>query len=181
MNNPSPHKARAAQEPGLVSLETLLPALAARWTIGALGRQRLYILSGRFGAERRFCSRYVVFPETIIESPLRRPDHVPPLPPPGGARGDRWLIHVLSGEQDYTKGRLDLLQDVLTESPDGEGRLEHSHRLGMADDAQQAQQECVDHAVLSGHGKPPAEAVPADSEADSEEVTGEVREEVAVG
>lgn len=177
MNNPSPHKARAAQEPGLVSLDSLLPALAARWTIGALGRQRLYILSGRFGAERRFCSRYVVFPETIIESPLRRPDQAPPPLPPGGARGDRWLVHVLSGEQDYTKGRLDLLQDVLTESPDAVGRLEHSLRLGMADDAQQAQQECVEHAVLSGHGKPPTETTLADSE----EIAGTIREEVSVG
>ncbi len=184
MNNNSPHKARAAQEPGLVSLESLLPALAARWTIGALGRQRLYILSGRFGAERRFCSRYVVFPETIIESPLRKPDHVPP-PRPDGVRGDRWLVHVLSGEQDYTKGRLDLLQDVLTESPDVAGRLEHSRRLGMADDAQQAQQECVEHAVAAGHGKPPADAV-SETMQDAldetqEETQEEVREEVPVG
>lgn len=176
MNNNSPHKARAAQEPGLVSLEPLLPALAARWTIGALGRQRLYILSGRFGAERRFCSRYVVFPETIIESPLRKPEHTPP-PRPAGVRGDRWLVHVLSGEQDYTKGRLDLLQDVLTEAPDASGRLEHSLRLGMADDAQQAQQECVEHAVTAGHGKPLTET----DSTDPEEVMEEVREEVSVG
>ncbi len=179
MNNNSPHKARAAQEPGLVSLDPLTTALAARWTIGALGRQRLYILSGRFGAERRFCSRYVVFPETIIESPLRRPDYAPP-PRAAGARGDRWLIHVLSGEQDYTKGRLDLLQDVLTEMPDAAGRLEHSERLGMADDAQQAQQECVEHAVAAGHGKALAEAEAADPEA-PEEAPEEIREEVSVG
>ena len=76
---------------------------------------------------------------------------------------------------------MDLLQDVLTEAPDAAGRLEHSHRLGMADDAQQAQQECVDHAVLSGHGKPPTEAITADLEADPEEVTAEAREEVSVG
>ena len=174
MNNP-PHKARAAQEPGLVSLDALLPALAARWTIGALGRQRLYILSGRFGAERRFCSRYVVFPETIIESPLRNPAHAAPPPRPDGLRGDRWLVHVLNGEQDYTKGRLDLLQDVLTETPDAHGRLEHSQRLGLADDAQQAQQECVAHAVAAGNGKPPTE----DAE-DAPEVSEEVLEEVAV-
>jgi len=156
LNNNSPHKARAAQEPGLVSLDLLLPALAARWTIGALGRQRLYILSGRFGTDRRFCSRYVVFPETILESTLHRPAPPPPRSAPPG--GDRWLIHVLSGEQDYTKGRLDLLQDVLTETSDAGGRLEHSQRLGMADDAQQAQQECVLHAVAAGNGKPPTEA-----------------------
>jgi len=172
MNNPSPHKARAAQEPGLVSLEALLPALTARWTIGALGRQRLYILSGRFGAERRFCSRYVVFPETIIESPLRRPDYVAPPARPDGPPRDRWLVHVLNGEQDYTKGRLDLLQDVLTESPDAQGRLEHSQRLGMADDAQQAQQECVEHAIAAGHGKALTESAP--------EALGEVLEEAAV-
>jgi hypothetical protein len=177
MNNNSPHKARAAQEPGLVSLEPLMPALAARWTIGALGRQRLYILSGRFGAERRFCSRYVVFPETIIESPLRRPDHAAPPPPQDGLRGDRWLVHVLNGEQDYTKGRLDLLQDVLTETPDAEGRLEHSQRLGMADDAQQAQQECVEHAIAAGNGKASAEAAPEAPQ----EVVGRALEEVAVG
>lgn len=178
MNNNSPHKARAAQEPGLVSLDPLTTALAARWTIGALGRQRLYILSGRFGAERRFCSRYVVFPETIIESPLRRPDYAPP-PRAAGSRGDRWLVHVLSGEQDYTKGRLDLLQDVLTEAPDAAGRLEHSERLGMADDAQMAQQECVEHAVAAGHGRAPAEV---DSEApEPEEASEELREEVSVG
>ena len=179
MNNSSPHKARAAQEPGLVSLETLLPALAARWTIGALGRQRLYILSGRFGAERRFCSRYVVFPETIIESPLRKPEHAPP-PRPDGTRGDHWLIHVLSGEQDYTKGRLDLLQDVLTETPDAQGRLEHSQRLGMADDAQQAQQECVEHAIAAGNGKALTDTE-EDSEDASEEVPEDALEEVAVG
>lgn len=176
MNNNSPHKARAAQEPGLVSLEPLMTALAARWTIGALGRQRLYILSGRFGAERRFCSRYVVFPETIIESPLRK-DHVPPPPRPDGPRGDRWLVHVLNGEQDYTKGRLDLLQDVLTEAPDAEGRLEHSQRLGMADDAQQAQQECVEHAIAAGHGKAPTETAPEVPQG----VLEESLEEVAVG
>ena len=183
MNNNSPHKARAAQEPGLVSLDPLMPALAARWTIGALGRQRLYILSGRFGAERRFCSRYVVFPETIIESPLRKPGSAAPPPRTAGPSGDRWLVHVLSGEQDYTKGRLDLLQDVLTETADGDGRLEHSLRLGMADDAQQAQQECVEHAVAAGNGRPPAEAI---SEALSESPPEmleeqELREEAAVG
>lgn len=176
MNNPSPHKARAAQEPGLVSLEMLLPALAARWTIGALGRQRLYILSGRFGAERRFCSRYVVFPETIIESPMRRDQPAPP-PRPNSGRGDRWVVHVLSGEQDYTKGRLDLLQDVLTETPDADGRLEHSQRLGMADDAQQAQQECVEHAIASGSGRAPAET----SSEVPQESLGNSLEEVAVG
>ncbi len=171
MNNPSPHKARAAQEPGLVSLDSLLPALAARWTIGALGRQRLYILSGRFGAERRFCSRYVVFPETIIESSLHKP-----APPRGGSpQGDRWLVHVLSGEQDYTKGRLDLLQDVLTETAAGNGRLEHSLRLGMADDAQQAQQECVHHAIAAGNGKASAESDPGVPQ----EVLGGALEEVA--
>ena len=175
MNNTSPHKARAAQEPGLVSLDSLLPALAARWTIGALGRQRLYILSGRFGAERRFCSRYVVFPETIIESPMRRPDQAVPPPRPDGLRGDRWLVHVLNGEQDYTKGRLDLLQDVLTEAPDTAGRLEHSQRLGMADDAQQAQQECVEHAIAAGNGKAPAESNPEAPQ----EVLGGALEEVA--
>ena len=66
---------------------------------------------------------------------------------------------------------------MLNESPDADGRLEHSLRLGMADDAQQAQQECVEHAVLSGHGKPPAES----SHADLEGVAGEAREEVPVG
>lgn len=170
MNNNSPHKARAAQEPGLVSLDPLTPPLAARWTIGALGRQRLYILSGRFGAERRFCSRYVVFPETIIESPLRNPAYAAPPPRQDGPRGDRWLVHVLSGEQDYTKGRLDLLQDVLTETPDAHGRLEHSQRLGMADDAQQAQQECVHHAVAAGFGKPSTEDIPEVPEKAPEEV-----------
>jgi hypothetical protein len=143
MNNNSPHKARAAQEPGLVSLDLLPTALAARWTIGALGRQRLYILSGRFGTDRRFCSRYVVFPEALAEPPVRQ------SPP----RGERWLIHVLHGEQDYTKGRLDLLQDKLTEPPDSEGRLPHGALLGTAEDAQQAQQDCVEHALSSGIDK----------------------------
>lgn len=141
MNNTSPHKARAAQEPGLVSLDSLAPALAARWTIGAFGRQRLYILSGRFGAERRFCSRYVVFPEQTPDQP----------------RGDHWQIHVLNGEQDYTKGRLDILHDMLTETPSMSGHTEHSQMLGIADDPQQAQQECVEHAIAAGNGKALAE------------------------
>jgi len=179
MNNNSPHKARAAQEPGLVSLDPLMPALAARWTIGALGRQRLYILSGRFGAERRFCSRYVVFPETIIESPLRR-DPAPPQPRSGSPRGDQWLVHVLSGEQDYTKGRLDLLQDVLTETPDAQGQLEHSQRLGMADDAQQAQQECVEHAIAAGNGKALTDLSEEAPEEASEEVPEDALEEATV-
>ena len=62
-------KARAAQESGLVSLDTLAPTLSACWTIGAFGRQRLYILSGKFGPEQRFCSRYVVYPESGPELP----------------------------------------------------------------------------------------------------------------
>lgn len=177
MNNTSPHKARAAQEPGLVSLDALLPSLTARWTIGALGRQRLYILSGRFGADRRFCSRYVVFPETIIESSLHRP--APPPAHSGPPRGDRWVIHVLYGEQDYTKGRLDLLQDVLTETPTTEGHLEHSQRLGMADDAQQAQQECVLHAITAGNGKPTVEMTEGTTEETAQE-TAEQTQEVAV-
>lgn len=143
MNNNSPHKARAAQEPGLVSLDSLPPALAARWTIGAFGRQRLYILSGRFGTERRFCSRYVVFPEQTPDQP----------------RGDQWQIHVLNGEQDYTKGRLDILHDMLTETSNLSGRSEHSQMLGVAADPQQAQQECVEHAVAAGNGKAREDAV----------------------
>lgn len=153
MNNNSPHKARAAQEPGLVSLDQLPTALAARWTIGALGRQRLYILSGRFGADRRFCSRYVVFPEALAEPPARQ---VAP-------QGDRWLIHVLHGEQDYTKGRLDLLQDKLTEPPDAAGVLSHGALLGTADDAQQAQRNCVEHAVAAGAEKALSESISAES------------------
>ena len=141
MNNTSPHKARTAQEPGLVSLDSLPTALSARWTIGALGRQRLYILSGRFGPDRRFCSRYVVFPEQTPDRP----------------HGDQWQIHVLNGEQDYTKGRLDILQEMLTETPDADGRGEHSLRLGIAANAQSAQQECVEHAV-AGIEPVPAEA-----------------------
>ena len=90
-------KARAAQESGLVSLETLAPAISACWTIGAFGRQRLYILSGKFGPEQRFCSRYVVYPESGPELP----------------QASRWRFCLLHGQQDYTKGRLDILQTEL--------------------------------------------------------------------
>ncbi len=127
------YKTRSAQEPGLVSLDLLLPTLGAVWTIGAFGRQRLYILSGKFGPDRQFCSRYVVFPD------------------PSGL--GHWRFHALIGKQDYTKGRLDILQERLLEEPDGAGNLEHSIVLGTAADAQQAQRECVEHAIASGNGK----------------------------
>lgn len=155
MKNNSPSKTRSGQEPGLVSLEPLRPTLSACWTIGAFGRQRLYILSGRFGPENSFCSRYVVFPEALVASSLPAQE----LPP---SRRDqpsscRWLIRALQGKQDYTKGRLDILQTWLAETPDGAGLLEHSIALGAADDAEQAQRECVEHAIAAGHGRPPAE------------------------
>ena len=130
-------KARAAQASGLVSLDPLAPALSACWTIGAFGRQRLYILSGKFGPEQRFCSRYVVFPDGTASQP----------------HGGRWRYCILNGQQDYTKGRLDILQDRLAEAPDPQGLLEHSILLGTTDDSQQAQQKCVDHAIAAGHGK----------------------------
>ena len=133
------YKTRSSQEPGLVSLEPLLPSLGAVWTIGAFGRQRLYILSGKFGPDRQFCSRYVVFPE------------------PSGL--GHWRFHVLTGKQDYTKGRLDILQERLLEMPDAAGQLEHSINLGTAADAQQAQRGCVDHAIASGNGKEPGEEI----------------------
>ena len=130
-------KARAAQESGLVSLETLVPTLSACWTIGAFGRQRLYILSGKFGPEQRFCSRYVVYPESGPETP----------------QASRWRFCLLNGSQDYTKGRLDILQDRIAEIPDPAGLLEHSVVLGTMESARLAQQECVTHAVSSGNGK----------------------------
>ena len=122
-----------------MSLEPLLPSLGAVWTIGAFGRQRLYILSGKFGPEKQFCSRYVVFPE------------------PSGL--GHWRFHALTGKQDFTKGRLDILQERLLELPDAAGNLEHSIVLGTADDAQEAQRECVEHAIASGLGKAQAEIV----------------------
>ena len=130
-------KARAAQEAGLVSLETLAPTLSACWTIGAFGRQRLYILSGKFGLEQRFCSRYVVYPESGSES----------------AQAGRWRFCLLNGQQDYTKGRLDILQDRIAELPNPTGLLEHSVVLGTTETARQAQQECVTHAAAAGNGK----------------------------
>ncbi len=138
-------KARAAQESGLVSLETLAPAISACWTIGAFGRQRLYILSGKFGPEQRFCSRYVVYPESGPELP----------------QATRWRFCLLHGQQDYTKGRLDILQDRIAETPDGAGLLEHSVVLGTMETARLAQQECVSHAVASGSGR--AEALSEDT------------------
>ncbi len=139
-------KARAAQESGLVSLETLAPTLSACWTIGAFGRQRLYILSGKFGPEQRFCSRYVVYPESGPELP----------------QAARWRVCLLHGQQDYTKGRLDILQDRIAELPDTAGLMEHSIVLCVMETAREAQQECVTHAVSTGNGKPEtlAEAVP---------------------
>jgi len=128
----STYKTRTAQEPGLVSLELLQPSLGAVWTIGAFGRQRLYILSGKFGPEKQFCSRYVVFPDPTDLG--------------------RWRAHSLTGKQDYTKGRLDILQERLLELPNSDGSLEHSVFLGTADDAQQAQRECVEHAIATGNG-----------------------------
>lgn len=136
-------KARAAQESGLVSLETLAPTLSACWTIGAFGRQRLYILSGKFGLDQRFCSRYVVYPESGAELP----------------QAGRWRFCLLNGTQDYTKGRLDILQDLIAELPDPKGLLEHSVVLGTAENARQAQQECVTHAIEAGNGKVDAPAV----------------------
>ena len=131
-------KARAAQESGLVSLETLAPTLSACWTIGAFGRQRLYILSGKFGPEQRFCSRYVVYPESGPELP----------------QAARWRVCLLHGQQDYTKGRLDILQDRIAELPDTAGLMEHSIVLCVMETAREAQQECVTHAVSTGNGKP---------------------------
>lgn len=130
-------KARAAQESGLVSLDTLAAALSACWTIGAFGRQRLYILSGKFGPEQRFCSRYVVYPESGPELP----------------QASRWRVCLLTGQQDYTKGRLDILQDRIAELPDPAGLMEHSVVLGVMETAREAQQECVLHAVSTGNGK----------------------------
>ncbi len=130
-------KARAAQESGLVSLDTLATALSACWTIGAFGRQRLYILSGKFGPEQRFCSRYVVYP-----------DSGPDLPQATG-----WRFCLLHGQQDYTKGRLDILQDRIAEMPSAAGPMEHSLLLGVMPSAREAQQECVSHAVSAGNGR----------------------------
>ncbi|MGI4788578.1 MAG: hypothetical protein ACRYFS_06980 [Janthinobacterium lividum] len=130
-------KARAAQESGLVSLDSLAAALSACWTIGAFGRQRLYILSGKFGPEQRFCSRYVVYPESGPEQP----------------QANIWRFCLLNGQQDYTKGRLDILQDRIAELPDPKGLLEHSVVLGTAETARLAQQECVTHAIAAGNGK----------------------------
>ena len=143
-------KARAAQESGLVSLETLAPTLSACWTIGAFGRQRLYILSGKFGPEQRFCSRYVVYPESGPEQ----------------TQASRWRFCLLNGQQDYTKGRLDILQDRIAELPDPKGLLEHSVVLGIMETARLAQQECVTHAVAAGNGKvePIAEDIPSEDE-----------------
>ncbi len=138
-------KARAAQESGLVSLDTLAPALSACWTIGAFGRQRLYILSGKFGPEQRFCSRYVVYPESGPEQP----------------QASRWRFCLLHGQQDYTKGRLDILQDRIAELPDPAGLLEHSVVLGVMETAREAQQECVSHAVAAGNGKAASPDAPA--------------------
>ncbi len=146
-------KARAAQESGLVSLEPLATAISACWTIGAFGRQRLYILSGKFGPEQRFCSRYVVYPESGPELP----------------QASRWRFCLLHGQQDYTKGRLDILQDRIAELPNPTGIMEHSIVLGTMETARLAQQECINHAVASGSGKAealvdavvPAEAEPA--------------------
>ena len=135
-------KARAAQESGLVSLDTLAAALSACWTIGAFGRQRLYILSGKFGPEQRFCSRYVVYPESGPELP----------------QATGWRFCLLHGSQDYTKGRLDILQDRIAELPDPAGLMEHSAVLGVAETARLAQQECVTHALAAGNGKAEAAA-----------------------
>ncbi len=135
-------KARAAQESGLVSLEPLAAAISACWTIGAFGRQRLYILSGKFGPEQRFCSRYVVYPESGPEQP----------------QASRWRFCLLHGQQDYTKGRLDILQDRIAELPNPTGIMEHSMILGTAETARLAQQECITHAVASGSGKVEAPA-----------------------
>ena len=159
-------KARAAQESGLVSLETLAPAISACWTIGAFGRQRLYILSGKFGPEQRFCSRYVVYPESGPELP----------------QATRWRFCLLHGQQDYTKGRLDILQDRIAETPDGAGLLEHSVVLGTMETARLAQQECVSHAVASGSGRAEAlaEETPVAEETTVEETALMTEEAVAV-
>jgi hypothetical protein len=141
-------KARAAQESGLVSLDPLAPTISACWTIGAFGRQRLYILSGKFGPEQRFCSRYVVYPESGPELP----------------QASRWRFCLLHGQQDYTKGRLDILQDRIAETPDGTGLMEHSVVLGTTETARLAQQECVSHAVASGSGRVEAPAAEAPAE-----------------
>ncbi len=161
-------KARAAQESGLVSLETLAPTLSACWTIGAFGRQRLYILSGKFGPEQRFCSRYVVYPESGPELP----------------QASRWRVCLLHGSQDYTKGRLDILQDRIAELPNPTGIMEHSIVLSIAETAREAQQECVTHAISTGNGKPEAlqavEASPVEEEPMHEEAAESEFEREAV-
>ena len=146
-------KARAAQESGLVSLEPLASALSACWTIGAFGRQRLYILSGKFGPEQRFCSRYVVYPESGPEQP----------------QASGWRFCLLHGQQDYTKGRLDILQDRIAEMPGATGLMEHSLVLGTVETARMAQQECVSHAVALGGGKAEAAAAVTEETAVLEE------------
>ncbi len=156
-------KARAAQESGLVSLETLAPALSACWTIGAFGRQRLYILSGKFGPEQRFCSRYVVYPESGPERP----------------QATGWRVCLLHGSQDYTKGRLDILQDRIAELPDTAGLMEHSRVLCIKDTARDAQQECVAHALSAGGGRPEPAAAALEPLPEAEVVALEIEAAIA--
>ena len=85
---------------------------------------------------------------------------------PEQPQASRWRFCLLHGQQDYTKGRLDILQDRIAELPNPTGIMEHSAVLGTMETARLAQQECISHAVAAGNGKleAPVDTVPVEAE-----------------
>ncbi len=128
------HASSRRRKADLASLEALPPALEAVWTVSSFGREPLFVLSGRFGKDAAFCSRFVVFPTMD---------------------GSKWIVLALIGEEDFTRGGLSRLsRQILNQAQatvEGDPNAMRSERrlvLGAAADCMDAQRLCVEYAVI---------------------------------
>lgn len=116
----------------LASLDALPPGLEARWMVSHFGREPLFVLSGRFGADRVFCSRYVVFPTLD---------------------GSKWIVLTLAGDEDFSHGGLSRLsRQILNQAQtmvEGDPRDVPDQKMvvGAAAEALPAQRLCVEFAA----------------------------------
>ena len=127
------HAQSRRRKTDLASLDALPPALEAAWTVTSFGREPLFVLSGRFGDNRAFCSRYVVFPTL---------------------EGSKWIVLTLTGGEDFSHGGLSRLsrqilnqaQETVQTDPTA-ARPDQKLVVGAAADAMQAQRLCVEYAA----------------------------------